>query len=101
MKLAIFPAAGGLGGATLSHLLNTCKFDPASLVLIARSPAKLEEYRQRGVSTRQADFDAPESFKVVFDDVDALNLISYPSFQHEHRFKVILAALREDTEEQS
>lgn len=88
MRLAIFPAAGGLGGATLTHLLDTCQFDPSSLVLLSRNPSKLSLEKSKGVETRQADFDAPESFESVFKDVDALNLISYPSFTHHHRVKV-------------
>jgi uncharacterized protein YbjT (DUF2867 family) len=88
MKVAIFPAAGALGGATLSHLLDTCDFPPSSLILISRSPSKLEARSAQGVDTRVADFDAPESFQGVFAGVSALNLISYPSFEHKHRFDV-------------
>jgi uncharacterized protein YbjT (DUF2867 family) len=87
--IAIFPAAGGLGGATLTHLLNTSQIDPSSLVLVARHPEKLAEESKKGVDVRKGDFDHLESLqKGVFRGVDALNLISYPSFEHEHRFEV-------------
>ena len=87
--IAIFPAAGGLGGATLSHLLKTAQINPSSLVLIARHPEKLEEERKSGVDVRRGDFDDLESLRGgVFKGVEVLNLISYPSFEHEHRFQV-------------
>ncbi|WRT69941.1 uncharacterized protein IL334_006932 [Kwoniella shivajii] len=93
MKIAIFPAAGGLGGATLSHLLHTAKVDPSSVVLVSRSPDKLDKEANSGAITRKGDFDDPDSLKGAFEGVDALNLISYPSFQHEHRVKVAKAAI--------
>jgi uncharacterized protein YbjT (DUF2867 family) len=88
MSIAIFPASGGLGGATLSHLLNTAKVDPSSLVLIARSPERLDDEKSRGAKVLKADFDRPETLHGCFKGVDVLNLISYPSFQHKYRFKV-------------
>ena len=88
MTIAIFPASGGLGGSTLSHLLETAKIEPSSLVLVARHPEKLANEKARGTTIRQADFDHPETLKGCFEGVDALNLISYASFQHEYRFKV-------------
>ena len=88
MTIAIFPASGGLGGSTLSHLLDTAKLEPTSLVLVARHPEKLANEKARGATIRQADFDHPETLEGCFEGVDALNLISYASFQHEYRFKV-------------
>jgi len=88
MTIAIFPASGGLGGSTLSHLLDTAKIEPSSLLLVARYPEKLANEKARGATIRQADFDHPETLEGCFEGVDALNLISYASFQHEYRFKV-------------
>jgi uncharacterized protein YbjT (DUF2867 family) len=90
MSIAIFPASGGLGGATLSHLLNTAKVDPTSLVLVARSPGRLSQEKARGATVLQADFDHPETLDGCFKGVEVLNLISYASFQHKYRFKVRL-----------
>ncbi|KAK4705605.1 NAD(P)H dehydrogenase (quinone), partial [Phenoliferia sp. Uapishka_3] len=87
-KLAIFPASGGLGGATLEHLFRSEKANPKDVVLVARSPERLETYRKLGVDIRKADFDQAESLKHAFDGVKVLNLISYASIQHEHRFNV-------------
>jgi uncharacterized protein YbjT (DUF2867 family) len=88
MSIAIFPASGGLGGATLSHLLDTVKVDASSLVLVARSPERLAKEDARGAKVLKADYDHPETLDGVFKGVEVLNLISYASFQHKYRFKV-------------
>jgi hypothetical protein len=88
MSIAIFPASGGLGGSTLSHLLETVKVDPSSLTLIARSPERLAKEEARGAKVLKADYDHPETLDGVFKGVEVLNLISYASFQHKYRFKV-------------
>jgi len=88
MSIAIFPASGGLGGATLAHLLDTAKVEPSSLVLVARSPERLGKEEAQGVKVLKADYDHPETLDGVFKGVEVLNLISYASFQHKYRFKV-------------
>lgn len=85
-KIGVFPAAGGLGGSTVKHL---SKQVPASqLVLIARKPEKLANFQRDGATVRQADYDQPSSLETAFDGVDVLMLISYASFELEHRVKV-------------
>jgi uncharacterized protein YbjT (DUF2867 family) len=79
MTIAIFPASGGLGGSTLSHLLDTAKITTSDLVLVARFPEKLADQKAKGVTIRQADFDHPETLEGCFEGVEALNLISYAS----------------------
>jgi uncharacterized protein YbjT (DUF2867 family) len=88
MSIAIFPASGGLGTATLSHLVQILPKE--SITLISRHPENHERYASQGVTTRRADFNDAKSFEGVFEGVRALNLISYPSVQDEHRFKVSL-----------
>ncbi|KAJ5354834.1 hypothetical protein N7541_005878 [Penicillium brevicompactum] len=84
-KIGVFPAAGGLGGSTVNHL---SKQVPASqLVLIARKPGKLANFERDGATVRQADYDQPSSLETAFDGVDVLMLISYASFELEHRVK--------------
>jgi uncharacterized protein YbjT (DUF2867 family) len=87
-KLAIFPASGGLGGATLKHLFKTAHADPEDVVLVARSPERLADYADKGVDVRKADYDHQESLVHAFDGVKTLNLISYPHISNEIRFKV-------------
>ncbi|KAJ5667792.1 uncharacterized protein N7477_006362 [Penicillium maclennaniae] len=85
-KIGVFPAAGGLGGSIAHHL---SKLVPASqLILIARKPETLTEYENSGATIRKADYDSPETLKDAFEGVDTLMLISYASFEIEHRIKV-------------
>lgn len=86
-RIAVFPASGGLGGSTLSHLLRLV---PASeLILIMRYPSKVPEAAvEGGAIVRAADYDHASSLDGVFNGASSLMLISYPSIQHEHRTKV-------------
>lgn len=87
--LAIFPASGGLGGATLQHLfplLSSSEY--ADIVLISRHPEKLQGQNELGAVTRKADYDEPDSLEPAFEGVSTLCLISYASNQKTHRIKV-------------
>lgn len=85
-KIGVFPAAGGLGGSIINHL---SKLVPASqLILIARKPETLTKYEKSGATIRKADYDSPDTLKDAFEGVDTLMLISYASFEIEHRVKV-------------
>ncbi|KAJ5338367.1 hypothetical protein N7452_005095 [Penicillium brevicompactum] len=90
-KLGIFPASGGLGGSTLSHLLRLV---PANeVVLVARSPEKLKKEEATGAIVRKADYDNAQTLDHSFDGISSLNLISYASIQNEHRFTVHKSAI--------
>ena len=86
-KIAIFPATGGLGGSTLTHLSSLI---PASrIVAIVRHPSKIsQQLVSQGLTVRQADYDDEDSLTTAFKDVTTLNLISYITYVHEHRTKV-------------
>lgn len=87
-NIGVFPAAGGLGSSIVKHLLNLV---PASqLVLIARKPESLSKEAAAGATVRHADYDDPATLDHAFDGVDVLMLISYASFEIEHRFNVPL-----------
>ncbi|KAL4937347.1 hypothetical protein BDV06DRAFT_74862 [Aspergillus oleicola] len=93
-RIGVFPAAGGLGSSITKHLLNIV---PASqLVLIARKPESLSYADDAGAAIRKADYDVPSTLDHAFDGVDILMLISYASFEIEHRVnahkKAIFAA---------
>ncbi|PGG97795.1 hypothetical protein AJ79_09093 [Helicocarpus griseus UAMH5409] len=82
-KIGVFPASGGLGTSTINHLVDLV---PASqLILIARSPERLDKFKLDGATVRWADYDEPSSLDTAFDYVDTLFLISYASFEIEHR----------------
>ncbi|KAJ5467987.1 hypothetical protein N7475_005739 [Penicillium sp. IBT 31633x] len=84
-KIGVFPASGGLGTSIVNHL---AKAIPASdLILIARSPERLNTLERAGAAVRKADYDDPSTLDTAFKDVDILMLISYASFEIEHRIK--------------
>ncbi|KAH9212746.1 hypothetical protein DL95DRAFT_524931 [Leptodontidium sp. 2 PMI_412] len=86
-KIGVFPASGGLGGSTLNHLINDV--GPSRVVAIVRKPRNVpSNILETGVTIRQADYDDAPTLDHAFDDISTLNLISYASIEHEHRFKV-------------
>ncbi|XPS81054.1 hypothetical protein M3J09_012997 [Ascochyta lentis] len=85
--IAIFPASGGIGGGTYRHLINLV--DAKNVTLVARSPAKIpNQYTEAGAIARHGDYDKLETLDHAFDGAKYLNLISYASIEHEHRFRV-------------
>lgn len=85
MQIGIFPAAGGLGGSTYNHLLK--QVDPKDVTLISRHPEKVPlEYITSGVTNRQMSWQTSvEAYGNVFDGIDVLFLVSYPTYEHEVR----------------
>jgi NAD(P)H dehydrogenase (quinone) len=71
---AVTGASGKLGRLVLDELLR--QTDAANVVALARDPATLQEYDQRGVQVRKADYDDPASLKAALRGVDRLLLIS-------------------------
>lgn len=86
--IGVFPAAGGIGGSTVKHLLP--RLPSKKLVFIARSPEKLRSLPVDQAVLRQADYDDDESLKVAFEGLNILFLISYASVEHEYRTEVRL-----------
>lgn len=85
-KIGVFPASGGLGSSVVNHLLSLI---PAShLTLIARSPEKQSVAKEAGATLRKADYDDPATLTNAFENIDTLMLISYASFEIEHRINV-------------
>ncbi len=87
--IGIFPASGALGTSTYTHLLQQVPAD--RVVLVSRFPEKVAAAHVRaGVRVRRASFEsAPAELEAAFAGVDVLFLISYPSFVHEYRTKVV------------
>jgi len=77
--LLVTGAAGQLGQAVVSHLLETYKVAPANLIAATRSPEKLSALAAKGVVTRKADFDDAASLDAAFAGVDRLLIISTDS----------------------
>ncbi|KAH7257980.1 NmrA family protein [Fusarium tricinctum] len=89
--VGIFPASGGIGGGTVKHIL--ARVPPASLVLIARQPDKLNSAKALGAQVRQADYDDDSALHSVFNGISILFLISYASVEHEYRSQRHKAAI--------
>lgn len=91
--IGIFPASGGLGTSTYTHLLKQYPYD--KIVLISRHPNKVpRHYIDSGVRSLQASYESlPSDLEKVFSGIDVLFLISYPSHVHEYRVEVQLPAI--------
>lgn len=72
-QLLVTGASGNLGQAVLDYLLE---YGANNIIGMTRSPEKLADYAERGVTVRQGDFDDPASLETAFADVDRLLLIS-------------------------
>lgn len=88
MTVGIFPASGGLGGSTSTHL--TKLVPRKDIVLINRYPEKTPSHlTEGGIRLRKASFESSAAeLEEAFAGIDVLFLISYPSHVHEYRVKV-------------
>lgn len=75
--ICVTAATGKLGREVVKFLLS--KITPNELVLAVRNPEKAQEFSQRGVVVREADYDRPETLEKAFKGVRKLLLISSPS----------------------
>lgn len=74
MTIAITGASGQYGRSVVQKLLKVVQ--PEDLILITRTPSKLEALAELGVQVRRGDFDDPGSLVPAFADADKLLLIS-------------------------
>jgi uncharacterized protein YbjT (DUF2867 family) len=91
--IGIFPASGGLGGSTYTHLLSQVPHD--KVTLICRDPAKIPtHYKETGVTVREASYESStQELAEAFRGIDVLFLISYPSHVRDYRVQVQIPAL--------
>jgi NAD(P)H dehydrogenase (quinone) len=76
MTFGITGAGGQLGTSALRHLLTRV---PASdVVAVTRTPAKLQEFADRGVRVRAGDFKDPAGLTGALEGVERLLLIPMP-----------------------
>ncbi len=81
MKIAIAGATGQLGQLVIDALLERGA-DPAQLIAIGRSEEKLAPFAGRGLETRVADYNVPQSVATALEAVDKLLLISSSEVGH-------------------
>lgn len=74
MTIAISGASGNLGRLTAEFLLD--RVDPSEVVLLTRTPAKLDDLAARGAQVRSADFSDPAGLERALAGVDRFLLIS-------------------------
>jgi NAD(P)H dehydrogenase (quinone) len=72
--IAITGANGNLGTATISFLLK--KMDPAQIIAVVRDPSKMNEYAEKGIEVRKADYNDVHSLSNAFGGVKKLLQIS-------------------------
>ncbi|KAJ5960675.1 uncharacterized protein N7479_007825 [Penicillium vulpinum] len=85
VKIGVFPASGALGSSIVNHLV---KLVPESdLILSARRPEKLQDLKQAGATVHRADYDEPSTLDTAFKGVEVLMLVSYASFETDHRIE--------------
>ncbi len=74
-KIIISGASGHLGGLTVEALLAR-GVAPSRLILVSRTPEKLEKYGTMGASVRFGDFTKPESLPAAYAGGTRMLLIS-------------------------
>ena len=72
---AVTGASGPFGRHVLETLLGS-GVAPSDLVAIARTPKKVADLAERGVSVREADYELPDTLDVALAGVDVLLLVS-------------------------
>jgi NAD(P)H dehydrogenase (quinone) len=92
-KYAVTGATGKLGRLVLDELLRQA--NPADIVALARDPAALADYAQKGIDVRHADYDDPASLGEALRGVDRVLLISGNAVgQRERQHGAVLEAAK-------
>jgi NAD(P)H dehydrogenase (quinone) len=74
-KIIVSGASGGLAGETIQALLAR-GVKPADLILVTRTPEKIEALAKRGATVRKGDFNQPEGLPAAFAGGTRMLLIS-------------------------
>ena len=92
-KYAVTGATGKLGRLVLDELLQQA--NPHDIVALARDPAALADYAQKGIDVRKADYDDPASLEAALKGVDRVLLISGNAVgQRERQHGAVLEAAK-------
>lgn len=94
-NLLVTGASGQLGRRVVELLLSR---GAKHIVAASRTPAKLADLKDKGVTTKSADFDNPSSLEQAFAGVERLLIVSTddlaPGRRHEQQQRAIDAAKR-------
>ena len=77
-RIIVSGASGQIGGRVVDELLAR-GVQPTDLILVSRTPERLERYAELGASTRFGDFLQPESLETAYEGGDRMLLISLNS----------------------
>src|SRR4029434_2954197 len=77
--ILVTAATGQYGRLVVEALLQ--KIAPKDLAVAVRHPEKARDWRARGVSVRQADYDDLSSLHAAFEGINDLLFISSPEFE--------------------
>lgn len=72
--IAITGASGHLGKATIQFILK--KYPPSKIITIARNPLKINDFTERGINIRQADYNDYTALIHAFKGVEKVLQIS-------------------------
>lgn len=91
-KILVTGATGHLGKVVVENLLQ--RTDASNIAVIARDPAKLENFSQRGVDVRRGDYNDTASLVEAFRGIDKLYFVSSSDLQSrgEQQLNVVKAA---------
>lgn len=73
-KIIVTGASGSFGHAAAEMLLEKCA--PQDLIFLSRTPARLQDFADRGASVRAADFDDVSTLAAAMDGGERMLLIS-------------------------
>ncbi len=74
VKIVVTGASGAFGSRAAALLLD--RMPPGNLILLSRTPDKLQPFAERGAVVRHADFDDPAGLPAAFAGAERMLLIS-------------------------
>ncbi len=74
-------ASGQLGRAVINHLLTTYKVPAGKIIALTRDPAKLAEFKGKGIVVRSADFTKSDGLEKAFEGAARALIISTSSLE--------------------
>ena len=80
-KILVTGASGHLGSLVIKHLLETENVPASDIVAGSRDTTKLQALADKGIETREVDFDTPATLEPAFQGIDSLLLISTDSLE--------------------
>jgi uncharacterized protein YbjT (DUF2867 family) len=84
IRVVLTGTTGGLGSATLKHILAQKIIPPSNLIISLYNPSKAPALTE-GLEIRRGDYTNPETLHIAYKGANILFLVSYPSIAHKLR----------------